>query len=77
MCKDMEDMRNKALERGRIVGCDEGHIEEFIEGFAEGRLNTLTDHVRNLRANLGLSDQQIKAALCISDEEWEQIIVRV
>ena len=57
----MEDMRNEALERGR----------------AEGHLNTLVDSVRSLKARLGLSDQQVKDALNINNEEWEQIAVRV
>ena len=61
MCKAMEDMRNEALERGR----------------AEGHLNTLVDSVRSLKAKLGLTDQQVKDALNITDEDWEQIVVRV
>ena len=61
MCKAMEDMRNEALERGR----------------AEGHLNTLVDSVRSLKARLGLSDQQVKDALNINNEDWEQIAVRV
>ena len=65
MCKAMEDMRNEALERGRA------------EGRAEGRLSALIDSVRSLKARLGLSDQQIKDALNITSEEWEQIAVRV
>ena len=65
MCKAMEDMRNEALERGRA------------EGRAEGRLNALIDSVRSLKAKLGLSDQQVKDALNITNEDWEQIAVRV
>ena len=61
MCKAMEDMRNEALERGRV----------------EGRLNYMIESVRNLKAKLGLSDQQVKDALNISNEDWEQIAVRV
>lgn len=61
MCKAMEDMRNEALERGRT----------------EGHLNTLIDSVRSLKAKLGLSDQQIKDALNITNEDWEQIAIRV
>ena len=61
MCKAMEDMRNEALERGRT----------------EGHLNTLIDSVRSLKAKLGLSDQQVKDALNITNEDWEQIAVRV
>ena len=61
MCKAMEDMRNEALERGR----------------AEGHLNTLIESVRSLKAKLGLSDQQVKEALNITNEDWEQIAVRV
>ena len=48
MCKAMEDMRNEALERGRI------------EGRAEGRLNNMIESVRSLKAKLGLSDQQVE-----------------
>ena len=65
MCKAMEDMRNEALERGRI------------EGRAEGRLNNMIESVRSLKAKLGLSDQQVKDALSISNEDWEQIAVKV
>ena len=61
MCKAMEDMRNEALERGRV----------------EGRLNYMIESVRSLKAKLGLSDQQVKDALNISNEDWEQIAVRV
>ena len=57
----MEDMRNEALERGRI----------------EGRLNNIIESVRSLKAKLGLSDQQVKDALSISNEDWEQIAVKV
>ena len=61
MCKAMEDMRNEALERGRT----------------EGRLNNMIESVRSLKAKLGLNDQQIKDALSISNEDWEQIAVKV
>lgn len=61
MCKAMEDMRNEALERGRT----------------EGHLNTLIESVRSLKAKLGLSDQQVKDALNITNEDWEQIALRV
>ena len=65
MCKAMEDMRNEALERGRI------------EGRAEGRLNNMVESVRSLKAKLGLNDQQVRDALSISNEDWEQIAIRV
>lgn len=61
MCKAMEDMRNEALERGRT----------------EGHLNTLIESVRSLKAKLGLSDQQVKDILNITNEDWEQIAIRV
>ena len=61
MCKAMEDMRNEAWERGLV----------------EGRLNSLIDSVRSLKTKLGLSDAQAKDALNISNEDWEQIAVRV
>lgn len=54
----MEDMISEALERGR----------------KEGRLNTMIESVRSLKANLGLNDQQIKDTLSISNEDREQII---
>ena len=69
MCKAMEDMRNEALERGRIEGRAEGRVE--------GHLASLTDSVRNLKARLGLSDQQARDALGISNEDWERIAVRI
>ena len=69
MCKAMEDMRNEALEIGRVRGLEEGRTE--------GHLNTLIDSVRNLKAKLGLSDQQVKDALNITNEEWEQIAIRI
>ena len=65
MCKAMEDMRNEALERGRV------------EVLVEGRLNNMLESVRSLKAKLGLSDQQVKDALSISNEDWEKIAVRV
>ena len=61
MCKAMEDMRNVALERGRT----------------EGHLNTLVESVRNLKAKLGFSDLQAKETLNISNEDWQQIAVRI
>ena len=61
MCKAMEDMRNEALERGRT----------------EGYLNAMIESVRNLKAKLGLSDQQVKDTLNITNEDWEQIALRV
>ena len=69
MCKAMEDMRNEALERGRIEG--------RAEGRAEGRLNNMIESVRSLKAKLGLNDQQVRDALSISNEDWEQIAIRV
>ena len=65
MCKAMEDMRNEALERGRA------------EGRTEGYLNAMIESVRNLKAKLGLSDQQVKDTLNITNEDWEQIALRV
>ena len=73
MCKAMEDMRNEALERGRV----EGRAEGRAEGLVEGRLNNMLESVRSLKAKLGLSDQQVKDALSISNEDWEKIAVRV
>ena len=61
MCKAMEDMRNEALERGR----------------AEGYLNAMIESVRNLKGKLGLTDQQVKDTLNITNEDWEQIALRV
>lgn len=61
MCKAMEDMRNEALERGR----------------AEGRLNSLADSVRSLKAKLGLSDQQARDALDISVDDWALISAKL
>lgn len=57
MCKAMEDMRNEALERGR----KEEHFRLLIET------------VRNIKANLGLSEPQVKEILEISDNDWELI----
>lgn len=73
MCKAMEDMRNEALERGRVEGLAEGRIE----GRVEGRLLSLADSVRNLRDRLGLSDQQAREALNISSEDWALISSRI
>ena len=61
MCKAMEDMRNEALERGRVEGC----------------LNSLAESVRSLKAKLWLNDRQFMDALSISNEDWEQIAIRV
>ena len=60
MCKAMENMRNETLERGRT----------------EGYLNAMIDSVRSLKAKLGLSDQQVRDALNITNEDWEQIAVK-
>lgn len=65
MCKAMEDMRNEVWERG------------LTEGRAEGRLNSLIESVRSLKARLGFSDLQAKDALNISNDDWEQIAVRI
>ena len=65
MCKAMEDMRNEALERG------------LAEGFAKGRFNNMIESVRNLKEKLGFSDQQARDILNISNEDWEQIAVKV
>ena len=65
MCKAMEDMRNEALERGRA------------EGRTEGYLNAMIESVRNLKGKLGLTDQQVKDTLNITNEDWEQIALRV
>ena len=81
MCKAMEDMRNEALERGRVEGraegLKEGRIEGRAEGLVEGRLNNMLESVRSLKAKLGLSDQQVKDALSISNEDWEKIAVKM
>ena len=69
MCKAMEDMRNEALERGRVEGRAEGRIE--------GRLNSLAEAVSNLKTKLGFTDQQARDTLNISNEDWEQIAVRI
>ncbi|MBR1560991.1 MAG: PD-(D/E)XK nuclease family transposase [Clostridia bacterium] len=61
MCKAMDDLRNEALERGRI----------------EGRLDCLIESVRSLKTRLGFTDQQIREALNISNDDWERIAVRV
>ena len=65
MCKAMEDMRNEALERGRIEGRMEEHFRLLIE------------NVRNIKANLDLSDQQIKNMLKISAEDWQMIAAQI
>ena len=65
MCKAMEDMRNEALELGRIEG--------RAEGRAEGRRNMLLENVRQLKAKLGLNDQQVRDVLSISSDDWQLI----
>lgn len=57
MCKAIEDMCDEALERGR----------------KEGRIATGIEVVRNLKKNLGLSEQQVKEILEISEEDWKCI----
>ena len=69
MCKAMEDMRNEALELGRI----EGRAEGRVEGRAEWRRNMLLENVRQLKAKLGLNDQQVRDALSISSDDWQLI----
>ncbi len=81
MCKAMEDMRNEALELGRIEGRAEGRAEGRVEGRAEGRVegraegrrNMLLENVRQLKAKLGLNDQQVRDALSISSDDWQLI----
>ena len=65
MCKAMEDMRNEALELARIEG--------RAEGRAEGRRNMLLENVRQLKAKLGLNDQQVRDVLSISSDDWQLI----
>lgn len=65
MCKAMEDMRNEALEQGRMEGRMEEHFRLLIET------------VRNIKADLGLSDQQIKNMLKISAEDWKLIAAQI
>ena len=57
----------KAMEDMRTEALERGRIEGRAEGRAEGRL----------KAKLGLNDQQVKDALSISNEDWEQIAIRV
>ena len=77
MCKIMEDMRNEALEIGRAEGRIEGRIDGRVEGRVEGRaeehLLSLLSHVSSLKAKLGFSDQQIRDALSLSNEDWALI----
>ena len=54
-------MRNEALERGRVTG----HLE------------TLAESVRSLKNRLGLSDQQARDALNISNDDWELIVAQL
>ena len=61
MCKAMEDMRNEALEQGRN----------------EGRIKSLSDSVKRLKAALGFTDQQIRELLNISPEDWALISAQV
>ena len=73
MCKIMEDMRNEALEIGRAEGRIEGRVEGRVEGRAEEHLLSLLSHVSSLKAKLGFSDQQIRDALSLSNEDWALI----
>lgn len=73
MCKAMEDMRNEALEQGRM----EGRIEGRMEGRMEEHFRLLIETVRNIKADLGLSDQQIKNMLKISAEDWKLIAAQI
>ena len=61
MYKAIEDTRNEALERGRVTG----HLE------------TLAESVRSLKNRLGLSDQQARDALNISNDDWELIVAQL
>ena len=61
MCRTMEEMCNEVWEKAHM----------------EGRLASLIESVRSLKEKLGLSDQQAKDALNISNEDWAQIAVRV
>ena len=40
-------------------------------------MNNMIESVRSLKAKLGLNDQQVRDALSISNEDWEQIAIRV
>ena len=61
MCKAMEDLRNAALEIGRV------------EGRAEEHLHSLLSHVSSFKTKLGFTDQQIREALSLSNEDWALI----
>lgn len=65
MCKAMEDMRNEALELGRAIGHAEGRAEEHML--------SMLSFASSLKDKLGLTNQQIRDALSISNEDWALI----
>jgi len=73
----LEMFKRDYLAAGRKEGRKEGRIEGRKEGRIEGRIGSLIESVRNLKLNLGFSDQQAKEALNISDEEWKQVAARI
>ena len=69
MCKAMEDMRNEAMEIGRAIG----HAEGRAEGRAEEHMLSMLSFASSLKVKLGLTNQQIRDALSISNEDWALI----
>ena len=69
MCKAMEDMRNEALELGRAIG----HAEGRAEGRAEEHMLSMLSFASSLKDKLGFTNQQIRDALSISNEDWALI----
>ncbi len=61
MCKAIEDMRNEALEWGRM----------------EGRILSKIEDVRKMMEKFGLSAQQVKDLLDISDDDWKLIAAQI
>ena len=85
MSKAMEKLREEALERGRMKLRAENQnadwipfwLESWVEGWVEGYISTLAESIRNLKKNLGLSAQQVKEILEISDDDGELIAAQI
>lgn len=61
MCKAMEDLRKESIEYG------------FEKGRAFEHIDSLINSIRNLKDTLGLTNQQARMALKVSNEDWEKI----
>ena len=86
LCNDPADMHYDILaQRARYFKENPKGVSEMCkamedmrnEALEQGHILTLIESVRNIKKNLGLSDQQVKDAMGISAEDWKAISARI